>query len=79
MSSTSNAWVLNGDLSVAHAIWLNDEEIGLLGKYNVKVVHAPRPACGWAKVARIKQMMRSGVSVGLGCARERRATSFLSR
>jgi 5-methylthioadenosine/S-adenosylhomocysteine deaminase len=58
---------LNGDLSVAHAIWLEDDEIGLLAKYKVKVVHNPAANLRLGSgAARVKEMIRSGVSVGLG-------------
>lgn len=68
---------LNSDLSVAHAIWLDDEEIGLLGKYNVKVVHNPAANLRLGSgVARIKQMMRSGVSVGFGCDSVNAGTNY---
>jgi 5-methylthioadenosine/S-adenosylhomocysteine deaminase len=68
---------LNSDLSVAHAIWLDDEEIGLLGKYNVKVVHNPAANLRLGSgAARIRQMMRSGVSVGLGCDSVNAGTNY---
>jgi 5-methylthioadenosine/S-adenosylhomocysteine deaminase len=68
---------LNNDLSVAHAIWIDEEEVGLLGKYNVKVVHNPaanlRLGTG---MARVKEMLRSGVSVGLGCDSVNAGTNY---
>ena len=68
---------LNSDLSVAHAIWIDEEEIGLLGKYNVKVVHNPAANLRLGSgMARIKEMIRSGVSVGLGCDSVNAGTNY---
>lgn len=69
--------LLNANLSVAHAIWLDDEEIGLLAKYNVKVVHNPAANLRLGSgIARVKQMTRSGVSVGLGCDSVNAGTNY---
>ena len=58
---------LNSGLSVAHSIWLDDEEIGLLRKYDVKVVHNPASNMRLGSgAARVKEMIRSGLRVGLG-------------
>lgn len=58
---------LNSGLSVAHSVWLDDEEIGLLSKYGVKVVHNPASNMRLGSgVARVKEMIRSGLCVGLG-------------
>jgi 5-methylthioadenosine/S-adenosylhomocysteine deaminase len=68
---------LNSDLSVAHAIWIDEEEIGLLGKYNVKVVHNPAANLRLGSgMARVKEMIRSGVSVGLGCDSVNAGTNY---
>jgi 5-methylthioadenosine/S-adenosylhomocysteine deaminase len=68
---------LNSCLSVAHAIWIDEEEIGLLGKYNVKVVHNPAANLRLGSgMARIKEMTRSGVSVGLGCDSVNAGTNY---
>ena len=59
--------LLNSKLSMAHSIWLEDEEIDLLGEYGVKVVH--NPACNMKLgdgVAQVKKMLEKGISVGLG-------------
>lgn len=58
---------LNSGLSVAHAIWLEDEEISLLRKYDVKIVHNPASNMRLGSgIARVKEMIRSGLCVGLG-------------
>ena len=58
---------LNSGLSVAHSVWLDDEEIGLLRKYDVKVVHNPASNMRLGSgAARVKEMIRSGLCVGLG-------------
>jgi 5-methylthioadenosine/S-adenosylhomocysteine deaminase len=68
---------LNADLSVAHAIWLDDEEIALLGKYKIKVVHNPAANLRLGSgTARIKEMIRSGVSVGLGSDSANAGTNY---
>jgi 5-methylthioadenosine/S-adenosylhomocysteine deaminase len=68
---------LHDRLSVAHAIWLDDEEIGLLAQYNVKVVHNPASNLRLGSgIARIKRMMRSGVTIGLGSDSANAATNY---
>lgn len=58
---------LNGGLSVAHAIWLDEAEIDLLRQHGVKVVHNPGSNMKLGSgIARIKKMLRQGVTVGLG-------------
>jgi 5-methylthioadenosine/S-adenosylhomocysteine deaminase len=58
---------LNGALSVAHAIWLDEAEIDLLRQHGVKVVHNPGSNMKLGSgIARIKKMLRQGVTVGLG-------------
>jgi 5-methylthioadenosine/S-adenosylhomocysteine deaminase len=54
-------------LSVAHSIWIDDFEIGLLKQYNVKVVHNPSSNMKLGSgVARVRQMLNQGLTVGLG-------------
>jgi cytosine/adenosine deaminase-related metal-dependent hydrolase len=58
---------INSKLSMAHSIWLEDEEIDLLAEHGVKVVH--NPACNMKLgdgVAQVKKMLEKGISVGLG-------------
>jgi 5-methylthioadenosine/S-adenosylhomocysteine deaminase len=58
---------LSERLSAAHAIWLDDADIARLGATGVKVAHNPssnlRIGSG---VAPVRQMLRSGVTVGVG-------------
>lgn len=55
-----NAWF-------AHAIHLNDEEIARAGKAGVGVTHCPTSNMRLGSgIARIKEMLRSGVKVSLG-------------
>jgi cytosine/adenosine deaminase-related metal-dependent hydrolase len=54
-------------LSVAHAIWLSDEEINMLGTHDVKIVHNPSSNMKLGSgIARVKTMLNKGLSVGLG-------------
>jgi 5-methylthioadenosine/S-adenosylhomocysteine deaminase len=58
---------LGSALSVAHAVWLNDEEIDILKKHDVKIVHNPSSNMKLGSgVARVKQMLNKGLAVGLG-------------
>lgn len=63
----SSLGMLNANLSVAHAIWLDDRDIELLADADVSVVHNPlsnlRLGSGIAPVA---HMLRRGVNVGIG-------------
>lgn len=60
--------VLSENLILAHVIWVDDEEIELLAKYNVSVVHNPasnmKLASGYA--FKYDEMRRKGIRVGLG-------------
>ena len=59
--------VLNDGLIAAHAVHLDDEEIELLSKKSVKIVHTPESNMKLASgVARIWEMVRMGLTVGLG-------------
>lgn len=58
---------LGSRLSVAHAIWLGDDELDLLKARDVKVVHNPAANMKLGSgVAAVKKMVRKGLSVGLG-------------
>jgi 5-methylthioadenosine/S-adenosylhomocysteine deaminase len=58
---------LSSHLSVAHAIWLDDEEIDILKRHDVKIVHNPSSNMKLGSgVARIKRMLNKGLSIGLG-------------
>lgn len=60
--------ILSPRLILAHVIWVDDEELELLAKYDVKVVHNPasnmKLASGYA--FRYEEMKQRGISVGLG-------------
>jgi len=58
---------LASHLSVAHAIWLEDEEIDLLKAHDVKVVHNPAANMKLGSgVAKIRKMLDKGIPAGLG-------------
>ena len=59
--------VLNPRLLVAHAVHLNDKEIELLARRDVAVAYNPTSNMKLASgVARIPELIRAGVRVGLG-------------
>lgn len=52
---------------VAHAVWLNDEEIRILANKGVKVAHCPTSNLKLSSgIARIAEMIENGVSVSIG-------------
>jgi 5-methylthioadenosine/S-adenosylhomocysteine deaminase len=59
--------LLGRETMLAHAIWLDDEEIDLVAGASASVVHNPvsngRLGSG---VARVRDLLRAGVNVGLG-------------
>ena len=58
---------LSSNLSVAHAIWLDDKEVEILKRYDVKIVHNPSSNMKLGSgVARVKNMLNRGLSIGLG-------------
>lgn len=60
--------ILSENLILAHVIWVDDEEMDLLAKYNVSVVHNPasnmKLASGYA--FKYEEMKRRGIRIGLG-------------
>jgi 5-methylthioadenosine/S-adenosylhomocysteine deaminase len=59
--------LLGGDLIAAHSIHLDDEEIELLSKNGVLIVHVPESNMKLASgVARVTDMLRAGLTVGIG-------------
>ena len=59
-------WVGN-DVWFAHAVWVNDEEIGVFAKHNCGVAHCPTSNMRLASgIAPVKEYRRAGVNVGLG-------------
>jgi 5-methylthioadenosine/S-adenosylhomocysteine deaminase len=58
---------LGSHLSVAHAIWLEEEEIDILSRQRVSVVHNPSSNMKLGSgVAKVKKMLDRGITVGLG-------------
>ena len=58
---------LSSRLSVAHSIWLDDEEIDLLKRYGVKIVHNPASNMKLGSgAAWVRKMLDKGLVVGLG-------------
>jgi len=58
---------LSSALSAAHAIWLSDQEIDILKRRDVKIVHNPSSNMKLGSgVARIKKILNEGLAVGLG-------------
>jgi 5-methylthioadenosine/S-adenosylhomocysteine deaminase len=58
---------LSDRLSVAHAIWLDREDIGRLGANGVKVAHNPSSNLRLGSgVAPVREMLHEGVVVGIG-------------
>jgi 5-methylthioadenosine/S-adenosylhomocysteine deaminase len=64
------AGVLGPNLLIVHANWLTDEEIELVKKFDVKVVHCPTAGAaggyGTFKVGKFVEMMEKGITVSLG-------------
>ncbi|MDR3235301.1 MAG: amidohydrolase [Prevotellaceae bacterium] len=60
--------LLSPELVVAHAVWLDDEEIAMLADHDVKVVHNPNSNLKMASGFQFKyeEMKRAGVTVGIG-------------
>jgi cytosine/adenosine deaminase-related metal-dependent hydrolase len=59
-------WV-GDDVWFAHAVWVNDEEIGLFAQHNCGVAHCPTSNMRLASgIAPVKEYRAAGVNVGLG-------------
>ena len=59
-------WV-GDDVWFAHAVWVNDEEIGVFAKHKCGVAHCPTSNMRLASgIAPIKEYQKAGVNVGLG-------------
>lgn len=58
---------LNRDVLIAHAIYLNDEDLQVLRRNNVAIAYNPVSNMKLASgAARIEEMMRMGIRIGLG-------------
>jgi 5-methylthioadenosine/S-adenosylhomocysteine deaminase len=63
----SKLGVLGRRTSIAHGIWLDDDEIGLLASTKTSVVHCPLSNMYLGSgVAKVPQMLARGVNVALG-------------
>jgi len=59
--------ILGSGLVAAHAIHLNEDEIGLLADRGVKVAHCPESSMKLATgIASVDTMLKKGITVGLG-------------
>lgn len=60
--------ILSEHLVLAHVVWIDDEEMDLLARYNVSVVHNPasnlKLASGYA--FKYEEMKRRGIRIGIG-------------
>ena len=60
--------ILSEHLVLAHIVWIDDEEMDLLAKHNVSVVHNPasnlKLASGYA--FKYEEMKRRGIRIGIG-------------
>jgi 5-methylthioadenosine/S-adenosylhomocysteine deaminase len=62
-----NLSLLSSNLIACHCVWLNEQEMDLLAKRGVKVVHNPESNMKLASgVAPVPELLSRGVSVGLG-------------
>jgi len=59
--------LLEKPLIAVHAVHVDEEEIALMGKYGVRVVHAPESNMKLSSgIAPIDRMLKAGVTIGLG-------------
>lgn len=59
--------VLHSNTCLAHCIWLNDNEIGLLRDRRVKVAHCPSSNLKLGSgIARVPELLSRGIAVSLG-------------
>lgn len=60
--------LLNNKVVAAHAIHLNDEEINILAKRKVNVIHNPSSNLNtYAGMFKWKEIVKKGINVGIGC------------
>lgn len=73
--------LLKSNLIAAHAIYLNEEEISLLAKREVKIAHCPESNMKLGSgIAAIAAMQKKGIAVGIGtdgCASNNNLDLFL--
>jgi len=59
--------ILRSNTCLAHCVWVNDREIGLLAERRAKVLHCPSSNLKLGSgVARVPAMLQAGVSLSLG-------------
>jgi 5-methylthioadenosine/S-adenosylhomocysteine deaminase len=59
--------LLGGDLIAAHAIHLDDEELDVISRKDLSIVHVPESNMKLASgIARVPEMLKKGLRVGLG-------------
>jgi 5-methylthioadenosine/S-adenosylhomocysteine deaminase len=59
--------MLDADTIAAHCIWLDEDELDILARYDVKVSHCPESSMKLAAgVAPLPKMLQRGITVGLG-------------
>ena len=59
-------WV-GGDVWFAHAVWVNEQEIGVFAQHNCGVAHCPTSNMRLASgIAPLKEYRAAGINVGLG-------------
>jgi 5-methylthioadenosine/S-adenosylhomocysteine deaminase len=57
---------LGPNVHAAHSVLMSDQELDLYQKYNVSVAHCPAAAFMYCGVARVPEMLKRGIRVGLG-------------
>jgi 5-methylthioadenosine/S-adenosylhomocysteine deaminase len=63
----ADAGALDGKVLAAHAVWLDDDDLGLLAAHGTAVAHCPVSNMKLGSgVARIADMVANGITVGLG-------------
>ncbi len=59
--------LLDKNTLLVHAIWLDDEDIGIIADSNARVCHNPESNMKLASgIARIPEMIKAGITIGLG-------------
>ncbi|CAA0826962.1 Unknown protein [Striga hermonthica] len=58
--------LLQDNLLAAHAVWVSENEVGLISRSGVKVSHCPAAAMRMLGFAPIREMIDAGVCVSLG-------------
>jgi cytosine/adenosine deaminase-related metal-dependent hydrolase len=59
--------ILHSNTCLAHCIWLNDSEVGLLRGRKAKVLHCPSSNLKLGSgIARVPELLSNGISVSLG-------------